>query len=75
MIPGGSDPENFDISKDGTQLYISNEDESAVSIVDIASGKIVKTLKMGAQPEGVKVTPDGKYRLGHFRGDRHHLCS
>ena len=59
-IHGGSDPENFDISKDGKQLYISNEDVSAVSIVDIASGNIVKTLKMGEQPEGVKVTPDGK---------------
>src|ERR1700758_2844890 len=31
IIPGGSDPENFDISKDGTQLYISNEDDAAVS--------------------------------------------
>ena len=25
IIKGGSDPENFDVSKDGTQLYISNE--------------------------------------------------
>src|SRR5271168_3134444 len=59
-IHGGSDPENFDVSQDGTQLYISNEDVSAVSIVDIASGNVVKSLAMGAQPEGVKVTPDGK---------------
>ena len=59
-IHGGSDPENFDVSKDGTQLYISNEDISAVAIVDIASGNVVKTLPMGAQPEGVQLTPDGK---------------
>ena len=26
IIHGGSDPENFDVSQDGTQLYISNED-------------------------------------------------
>ena len=31
-----------------------------MSIVDIASGTVVKSAKMGAQPEGVKVTPDGK---------------
>src|ERR1700728_1785559 len=61
IIPGGSDPENFDVSQDGKQLYISNEDEAAVSIVDIASGKVAKSLKLGAQPEGVKVTPDGKH--------------
>src|ERR1700712_5403176 len=47
IIHGGSDPENFDISPDGKQLYISNEDVSAVSIVDIASGNVLKTLKMG----------------------------
>lgn len=61
IIHGGSDPENFDVSKDGAQLYISNEDAEAVSIVDIASGEVIKSLKLGAQPEGVKVTPDGKH--------------
>src|SRR5215472_3344351 len=60
IIPGGSDPENFEVSPDGKQLYISNEDVSGVSIVDITSGSIVKTLQIGAQPEGVKVMPDGK---------------
>jgi YVTN family beta-propeller protein len=60
VIHGGSDPENFDVSKDGTQLYISNEDDSAVSVVDVASGDIVKSAKVGEQPEGVKATPDGK---------------
>jgi YVTN family beta-propeller protein len=60
MLPAGSDPENFDVSKDGKLLFISNEDISAVSIVDIASGKVLKTIAMGAQPEGVRVTPDGK---------------
>jgi YVTN family beta-propeller protein len=60
ILKGGSDPENFDISKDGTQLFISNEDEEAVSVVDVASGTVVKSVKVGAQPEGVRVTPDGK---------------
>jgi YVTN family beta-propeller protein len=59
-IHGGSDPENFDLSHDGAQLYISNEDDAAVSVVDLASGTVVKSAKVGEQPEGVKVTPDGK---------------
>ena len=59
VIKGGSDPENFDISKDGKQLYISNEDDAAVSVVDIASGTVVKSAKVGREPEGVKATPDG----------------
>jgi PQQ-dependent catabolism-associated beta-propeller protein len=60
IIPGGSDPENFDVSKDGKELFISNEDTSTMSIVDIDSGKVIKTIKVGAQPEGVRVSPDGK---------------
>ena len=61
IIQGGSDPENFDISKDGKQMYISNEDVSEVSIVDVDSGAVLNSYKMGEQPEGVKVTPDGKF--------------
>jgi PQQ-dependent catabolism-associated beta-propeller protein len=60
IIQGGADPENFDVSKDGKLLYISNEDISSVSILDISTGTILKTLKMGEQPEGVKASPDGK---------------
>src|SRR5215831_17207586 len=40
MIKAGSDPENFDVSHDGAQLFISNEDDSAVSVVDIAAGNV-----------------------------------
>ena len=60
VLKAGSDPENFDVSKDGTQLFISNEDDAAVSVVDVASGTVVKSAKVGEQPEGVKVTLDGK---------------
>jgi YVTN family beta-propeller protein len=44
IIPGGSDPENFDISKDGKQLFISNEDTSSVSIVDTVSGTLLNSV-------------------------------
>jgi YVTN family beta-propeller protein len=60
VIKAGSDPENFDVSPDGSKIYISNEDDAAVSVVDIASGTVIKSAKVGEQPEGVKVTPDGK---------------
>src|ERR1035438_8054646 len=59
-IEGGSDPENFAVSKDGNTLYVSNEDASGISFIDVASGKLTKTVKTGEEPEGVTVTPDGK---------------
>ena len=66
MLPGGSDPEAFDMSQDGSTLYVSNEDAGTASIVDVASGKIRSTVKVGREPEGVRVDPTGR-RLGHRR--------
>src|SRR5574342_297585 len=47
VISGGSDPEEFDLSHDGKLLYTSNEDTAEASIIDLAEGKVVATLKVG----------------------------
>ncbi|HLQ76191.1 MAG TPA: cytochrome D1 domain-containing protein, partial [Terriglobia bacterium] len=60
-ISGGSDPEEFSLSMDGTLLYISNEDSGEASIIDIASSKVLVGLKVGDEPEGVQTSPDGKF--------------
>src|SRR5580692_2223934 len=60
-IEGGSDPENFAVSKDGKWIYVSNEDDDGVSFIDLTAGKLVPpTIKTGEEPEGVTLTPDGK---------------
>ena len=59
VLPGGSDPEAFDISLDGSTLFVSNEDANTASIVDIASGKVRSTVPVGKEPEGVRLHPDG----------------
>ena len=56
-LPGGIDPENFDISVDGNTIYVANEDASAASAVDVPSGTVKATIKVGGQPEGVTVRP------------------
>jgi YVTN family beta-propeller protein len=56
----GSDPEEFSLSKSGTELYISNEDVKAASVIDIASGKVTHIIPVGQEPEGVGTAPDGK---------------
>jgi YVTN family beta-propeller protein len=60
VLPGGSDPEAFDISKDGTRLFVSNEDSDSATIVDIESGEILSTVPVGREPEGVELHPSGK---------------
>lgn len=61
VIPSGSDPEEFDLSKDGRLLFVSNEDAAKASIVDIAAGKVIYDLPVGEEPEGVTTSPDGKH--------------
>jgi len=60
ILPGGSDPEQFDVTSDGKRLYIANEDAGTASVVDVEKGTIDTTVKVGAEPEGVRISPDGK---------------
>ena len=41
-------------------VYIANEDHSAVSFLDLASGRITREVRVGPEPEGIGVSPDGK---------------
>ena len=59
-LAAGSDPEEFALSKNGKQLYISNEDVKAASVIDIATSKVEHLILVGAEPEGVTTTLDGK---------------
>ena len=58
-IFAGSDPEEFALSKDGTRLYVSNEDTKSASVVNIAASKVEHIIPVGQEPEGVATTPDG----------------
>jgi len=59
-LKSGVDPESFDLSPDGTTLYVSNEDTAEMSMVDVASGEVRSQVKVGEEPEGVRVSPSGK---------------
>jgi YVTN family beta-propeller protein len=64
VIHGGSDPEEFDLSKDGSLLYTSNEDTGEASIIDLAAGTVTASLQLGdedSEPEGVSTSPDGRF--------------
>src|SRR5580700_5044540 len=59
-ISAGSDPEEFALSADGKQLYVSNEDVATASVFNIASGKVEHIIPVGREPEGAGTSPDGK---------------
>jgi PQQ-dependent catabolism-associated beta-propeller protein len=60
-LPSGKDPETFAMDPDGEFLYVSNEDDNLVTVINIAKQKAVKEIPVGVEPEGVAVSPDGRW--------------
>lgn len=65
-ITGGPETEGIEFSKDGKQLIVTNEADNTVTVHNIKTGKLLKTIKTheyGDRPRGIKVSPDGKTYL------------
>jgi YVTN family beta-propeller protein len=60
VLASGPDPEAFDVSPDGSRLYVSNEETAEMSVVDLAAGKVTARVPVGKEPEGVTLRPGGK---------------
>ena len=58
-IQVGSDPEQLDVSLDGRQLYVSNEDVATASVLRITDGTLEHIIPVSREPEGVGTRPDG----------------
>jgi YVTN family beta-propeller protein len=69
IIHAGADPEQLAVSADGTRLYVANEDTETLSVVDIASGTVIASVKVAEEPEGVTIRPDGKVVYVTCEGD------
>ena len=61
ILPGGTDPEQVAVDRDGARIYVANEDAAMASVVDVAAGRVVATIPVGEEPEGVTLSPDGKF--------------
>lgn len=65
-ITGGPETEGIEFSKDGKLLIITNEADNTVTVHNIKTNKLVKTVKThqyGDRPRGIKTSPDGKTYL------------
>ena len=61
LIKSGPDPEEFALSKNGSLLYVSNEDAALMSVVDLSKDEVIKSLPVAGEPEGVTLSPDGSF--------------
>lgn len=65
-ITGGPETEGIEFSKDGKNLVITNEADNTVTVHNIETGELVKTIhthELGDRPRGIKVSPDGNTYL------------
>lgn len=61
-IVSGPETEGIEFSKDGKKLIVTNEADNTVTVHDLQSGKLLKTIptsKYGDRPRGIKMAPDG----------------
>ena len=53
-------PETFALHVSGNPLYVSNEDDNMVTVIDVPTRKVLAQIPTGVEPEGMAVSPDGK---------------
>ena len=59
-LRSGPDPEQFILGPQGNLLYVANEDDSQVTVIDIEKNKVLAEVPVGVEPEGMGLSPDGK---------------
>jgi YVTN family beta-propeller protein len=52
-------PSEVVAAKDGQSLFVLNLDVGQIAVVELASGKVTRTLTPPAQPTGLALSPDG----------------
>lgn len=62
-IIGKPETEGVEFSKDGKRMIVTNESDNSITVHDMKSGKLLKSISVGQygeRPRGIKVSPDGK---------------
>jgi YVTN family beta-propeller protein len=60
QIQVGKQPEGIDVSPDGREVWVGQNGDGQISIIDTATNKVKESIKVGEVPIRIKFTPDGK---------------
>ncbi len=64
VIAVGRGPEGFDLSPDSKQIWTAHMGDGRISVIDVATKKVVETIDAGAPSANrLKFTPDGTLAL------------
>ena len=73
-ITGGMETEGIEFSADGSKILVTNEADENVTVHDIETGELVKTIgtaKYGNRPRGIKMSPDGQMYVASIEYGNH----
>lgn len=62
-IIGKPETEGVEFSKDGKRMIVTNESDNSITVHDMKTGKLLKSIAVGQygeRPRGIKTSPDGK---------------
>src|SRR4029450_1007774 len=59
-LPSGPDPELFAQDAAGKILYVANENDNTVNVIDLDKPPPPGDIQVGVEPEGMTISPDGK---------------
>lgn len=69
-IPVGMQPSGVAITPDGSTVYVINQSDQSVSVVDVASGSVSPTtIPVGRLATGIAIHPDGRTAYVTNRSD------
>ena len=58
MIPVGQAPGSLAITHDGSQLWATDLRATSASVVDVATGAVIKAIPLGNQSYGIAFGPE-----------------
>ncbi len=67
-------PKDVALSPDQQLLYVAASDATQVDVVELAAGKVARSIMLPASPTGIAVSPDGKTLYVTCGGPRGIVC-
>lgn len=59
--PTGLFPVHMVNTLDGRIIFVTNFDESSMSVIDATTWKLIKTIQVPQKPHGIVLSPDGRF--------------
>lgn len=60
-IPVGNTPTVIQFTPDGNKALVANEGSKSISVIDVATSTVVRTIDVARAPRDIAITPDGIY--------------